>query len=207
MAVNYPLLLPETVYHVYNHANGSENLFRSEENYHYFLRKYAEYIYPVADTYAYCLMPNHFHLMVRIRSEEEVLKFLKLKQPTSDLTGFQNLSGLISQQFSHFFNAYTKAYNKLYERRGSLFERPFKRKAITDDQYFTQLIAYIHLNPVKHGFCKDLLDWKHSSIHGYLSSKATKLNRDYLEKWFGNKEALLQFHKDLVFDYHLFEDF
>lgn len=207
MSVKSPLLLPETVYHVYNHANGSENLFRSDENYYYFLRKYAEYIYPVADTYAYCLMPNHFHLMIRIRSEEEVLKFLKLKQPTSDLTGFENLSGLISQQFSHFFNAYTKAYNKLYERRGSLFERPFKRKAITDEQYFTQLIAYIHLNPVKHGFCKDLMDWKHSSIHSYLSNKPTKLNRDYLEKWFGNKEALLQFHKDLAFDYHLFEDF
>jgi REP element-mobilizing transposase RayT len=145
-------------------------------------------------------MPNHFHLMIKIRSEKVVLEFLKLKQPTLDLTGFQNLSGLISQQFSHFFNAYTKAYNKLYERRGSLFERPFKRKAITDDKYFTKLIAYIHLNPIKHGFCKDMLDWKHSSIHNYLSNKATKLNRDYLEKWFGDRKQILKFHQEILME-------
>jgi hypothetical protein len=138
--------------------------------------------------------------MIKIRSEKVVLEFLKLKQPTLDLTSFQNLSGLISQQFSHFFNAYTKAYNKLYERRGSLFERPFKRKAITDDQYFTKLIAYIHLNPIKHGFCKDMLDWKHSSIHNYLSNKATKLNRDYLEKWFGDRKQILKFHQEILME-------
>jgi putative transposase len=80
-------LLPYTVYHIYNHANGSENLFRCDENYHYFLRKYGEYMYPVVDTYAYCLMPNHFHLMVRVRSEAEVLAFLQKKQPT--LQGFE----------------------------------------------------------------------------------------------------------------------
>ncbi|PKQ67683.1 hypothetical protein [Raineya orbicola] len=204
MATTPPPLLPETVYHVYNHANGSENLFRCDENYYYFLRKYAEYIYPIADTYAYCLMPNHFHIMIRIRSEEEIVAFLK--ERNIDLTGFQNLSGLISQQFSHFFNAYTKAYNKLYERRGSLFERPFKRKAITDDQYFTQLIAYIYLNPVKHGFCKDLLDWQHSSIHSYLSQKPSKINRTYLEEWFGNREQILKFHQEIFMEKFLFDD-
>lgn len=66
----FPALLPETVYHNYNHANGSEDLFRKDENYRYFLQKYSEYIYPIAETYAYCLMPNHFHLMVKVRSEE-----------------------------------------------------------------------------------------------------------------------------------------
>ncbi|MBX7226861.1 MAG: transposase [Chitinophagales bacterium] len=158
----YPLL-PDTVYHIYNHANGAENLFRSDENYYYFLRKYGAYIYPIADTYAYCLMPNHFHLMVRIRDEQTVLQHLQLKKPTLqaniDLTGFENLSGLITLQFSNFFNAYAKAYNKMYLRRGSLFERQFKRKPITEEDYFLQLIAYIHYNPIHHGFCTDIFDW------------------------------------------------
>jgi putative transposase len=198
-------LLPEVAYHIYNHANGSEDLFRSEDNYRYFLKKYAEYIYPIADTFAYCLLPNHFHLLVRMRGEEELVAF-----PFPHLTGFENLSGvekmlvleklpgLLSLQFSHFFNAYTKAFNKQQHRRGSLFERPFKRKPITDDGYFTQLIAYIHLNPVKHGFAHAFFGWKHSSIHSYATEHPSRLNRTYLQQWFGDRAALLQFHESCL---------
>ena len=210
-------LIPETTYHIYNHANGSENLFRTDENYRYFLQKYGEYIYPIAETYAYCLMSNHFHLMVQIRSEEEVMAFFRKKilaskdpKAAQDLQGFQNLEGLkveglIGQQFSNFFNAYSKAYNKMYDRKGSLFIPRFKRKSVENDRYFTQLIAYIHLNPVKNGFCKHILDWPHSSIHAYYHDKASKLNRSYLQEWFGDKESLIAFHDSLEVDDSLFE--
>jgi putative transposase len=70
----------EKVYHVYTHANGNENLFLESKNYSYFLKKYVVYLHPVAETYAYCLMPNHLHLMVRVRREEEVLQFLLAKK-------------------------------------------------------------------------------------------------------------------------------
>jgi len=59
-------LEPGQMYHIWTHANGTENLFQTSDNYHYFLKKYAVYINPIADTFAYCLMPNHLHLMVRI---------------------------------------------------------------------------------------------------------------------------------------------
>ncbi|MCC5919974.1 MAG: hypothetical protein LAT68_03660 [Cyclobacteriaceae bacterium] len=189
-------LLPDTVYHVYNHANGKENLFHADGNYRYFLKKYAEHIYPVAETYAYCLMPNHFHVMIKVRGEEEVMRFVRLKRPT--LQGFETLGGfskIISQQFSNFFNGYTQAYNKLYERKGSLFMPNFKRKPITNEKYFTQLIAYIHLNPIKHGFCKNLFEWQYSSIHSYSSQQPSKINRDHLHECVENKEKLLRFHE------------
>lgn len=197
-----------TVYHVYNHANGSEHLFREEENYRYFLQRYGDYIYPVAVTYAYCLMPNHLHLMIRTRTEAEVLEFVRKKKDDATLQGFETLGGfsrIISQQFSNLFNSYTQAYNKIYNRRGSLFVPNFKRKLVSDQSYFTQLIAYIHNNPVKHGFVKQLLDWPHSSIHAYLQEKASKLDRKYLEDWFGKKAALLAFHQSLM-DKEGFED-
>ncbi len=190
-----------TVHHVYTHANGSENLFRSEENYRYFLERYGDHIYPVATTYAYCLMPNHLHLMIRIRSEGEVLDFVRIKKHDSSLQGLETFGGvskIISQQFSNLFNGYTQAYNKRYARRGSLFIPNFKRKRVSSDTYFTQLIAYIHNNPVKHGFVEQLFDWPHSSIHAYLLDKASKLDRKYLEDWLGNKEALLTFHRSLL---------
>jgi len=77
-----PELVPDGYYHIFNHAASSENLFRNEANYRVFLKKYAEYISPVADTFAYCLMLNHFHFAFRIKSEAE------LSVAYADLTGF-----------------------------------------------------------------------------------------------------------------------
>ncbi|MDP3432704.1 MAG: hypothetical protein Q8T04_07050 [Bacteroidota bacterium] len=86
---------------------------------------------------------NHFHLLVRIKDQVEVVA-------TLNLTGFENLSGLkpLHQHFSNLFNAYTKAYNIRLGTRGALFERPFKRKRIDNDHYLKRVILYIHNNPV-----------------------------------------------------------
>jgi REP element-mobilizing transposase RayT len=81
-----------TTYHIYTHANGSENLFRSQENFRYFLKRYEEYIDGVADTFAYCLMPNHLHLLVRIKSTDELVAYFKSKNKNLNL----NLKGLDS---------------------------------------------------------------------------------------------------------------
>lgn len=181
------------MYHIWTHANGSENLFRCDENYIYFLEKYTHHVQSVADTFAYCLMPNHLHLMVRMKGEEEISEAFEDK----DLTGFQNLSGLISKQFSNLFNAYSKAYNKLYDRRGSLFERAFKRKLIDSDNYFGTLIAYIHNNPVLHEFTDQPGEWPHSSWLAYLQNKPTKVRRDEGIHWFGNKDEFLRVHREI----------
>lgn len=72
-------LQPNRCYHIFNHANGFENVFREEENYRFFLEKYRLYISPVAETFAYCLMPNHFHLVVRIRKREVIEALIRNK--------------------------------------------------------------------------------------------------------------------------------
>jgi len=182
---NYLIPLePDKYYHIYNHANGNENLFVTEGNYLFFLKRYAYFINPVAHTYAYCLMPNHFHFAVRIKSECEILNL-----------GFKNLEGLISQHFSNLFNSYTKAFNKQQNRRGSLFIPRFKRKHIDSNEYFREIIHYIHYNPVHHGFVKDLRDWKHSSFESLFSEKATSLSRTEVIKWFEDKESFWAFHQ------------
>lgn len=190
-------LEPGRMFHVWTHANGSENLFRSGENYYYFLEKYSHHVYPVVGTFAYCLMPNHIHLMIRVREEETLMKFGKEKEGEKDLTGFENLSGLVSKQFSNLFNAYTKAYNKMYERKGSLFERAFHRKLIDSDEYFTQLIVYIHNNPIHHGFVKDVNDWFYSSWHAYLADQNTKIKKSEALEWFGGKQVFIKVHQNL----------
>jgi REP element-mobilizing transposase RayT len=171
---------PDHMYHVYNHENAKDNIFRSDENYFYFLKKYAQYLNAITDTYAYCLMPNHFHFLVRIKSADQLMHSFVTKSPETNykLANTQiDFSKLISQQYSNFLNAYAKAFNKQYNRKGSLFLDNVKRKLIKDESYFTKLVHYIHYNPVHHGFVDKINDWKYSSYHSLISAKPTALKR------------------------------
>jgi len=176
---------PDTYYHVVNHAVGSENLFRSDENYRYFLRRYAFYMPSVWSTLCYCLLPNHIHLLVRPHSEEILSMHTKFKD---------DFHKLIMQQLSNLLNSYAKSYNKRYERRGALWIDYTKRYKVMSDDYLTSVINYIHQNPVKHGFLKNIKDWKYSSYLSHLSSKPSLLNREEVLNWFGGKEAFVDFH-------------
>ena len=69
-------LQPEACYHIYNHAVGHENFFAHDKHYVYFISKFKQHILPIAEVFAYCLMQNHFHLIVRIKSESELIKVL-----------------------------------------------------------------------------------------------------------------------------------
>ncbi len=173
---------PSTYYHVYNHANGDENLYREEDNYHFFLRQWAKCIEPVADTCSYCLMPNHFHFLIRTK---------ELQPPFGKFETFQKFA---SRQFASLFSSYTQAYNKKYDRRGSLFMSNFKKKEITSDAYLTAVITYIHRNPIHHGFYDDLEGWPYSSYTALLSEKKTKLQRQQVLDWFGDRQALIDNH-------------
>ena len=188
------VLQPDTFYHIYNRANGNEQLFISDENYLFFLRKYKEYISPICHTYCYCLMPNHFHFLVEIKSEKELELFFNQKLSSSiTLQGFKTLEGLakqnaisklLSQQFSHLFNAYTQAFNKQNKRKGSLLMHPFKRKKINDTTYLLKLIKYIHYNPIEGKLCKQLNEWKFSSYASLISKTPTLLKRDIVLEWY-----------------------
>lgn len=177
-------------YHIYNRGNNRENLFYEERNYHYFLKLYARYIEPVADTYAYCLLRNHFHVLVYIKTEEEQEQTFRVSET---LKVFKVLNP--SRQFSNLFNAYAKAINKAYQRTGSLFQHPFGRIPVTSDAYFVHLIAYIHHNPQKHGFVDDFRNWTYSSYHAILSQKPTRLKRDDVLTWFNGAATFQASHQ------------
>ena len=185
---------PGHIYHVWSHANGDENIFRVEENYHYFQDKYFLHLTPVLETFAYCLLPNHFHLMVRVKTENEIRNSLF---PT--LGGSGTLQGLdyprlVSNQFSKLFNGYAQSYNKKYDRKGSLFIPNFKRKAINSDSYYTSAIIYIHWNPIHHGFTTDFNEWPYSSWHDYMYNRYSKINTFEVMEWFGGRDKFVSEH-------------
>ena len=188
---------PDTFYHIYNHANGSENLFRSDENYRYFLQQWAKYIESIAGTYAYCLMPNHIHFLVKSRAEDVVSGNLNYSKE-SPFGKFETFQKVVSKQFANLFSSYTQACNKMYKRRGSLFIPNFKRKEITSDDYLTKAIHYIHHNPIHHGFCRHYEDWPHSSYDALVSQRPTRLQRDTILEWFGGRKEFIKFHEQNI---------
>lgn len=191
-------LQPGKFYHIYNRAVGSDVLFKSDDNYLYFLKKYGEYLGKYVETYAYCLLNNHFHLLIRVNddlpaaavpglSNLESLTNLEQQQP--------NHYELVSKQFRSLFIAYTLAFNKQQSRKGTLFQTPFKRSLVDNDDYFTKILYYIHANPQHHGLCRDFTKYSWSSYSGILSQKTSKLKREEVIDWFYGKAGFIDFHK------------
>lgn len=198
--------IPDQFYHVYNHAIGDSNLYREAENYRYFLRKYAEYIEPLCGTYAYCLMPNHFHIVLKVRSKAELLAFCREKYSSDEKYRDKlnlllenpariDLHEVVMQEFQNFLNGYAKAINKRYRRMGGLFLHHLKRKVIGSAAYLHKAIHYVHYNAVQHGFCRSILDWEYSSIHALLSDKKTRLERQTVLEWYDNPQAFDRFQR------------
>jgi len=172
-------------YHIYNRGIDGCDLFKGNENCEYFLNLYDQHISPIADTFAWVLMKNHFHLLVRIKAEEDI----------KNLEGFRNLQGLkLHQPFSNLFNAYAKAFNKQNKRTGSLFEHPFHRKLISDIEQFKRVVIYIHNNPMHHNITKNAMDYRWSSYLTFISLKPTHLQREEVLGWFDNEAKFKSAH-------------
>jgi len=173
------------VYHIYTHANGKDLIFREDENYKYFLSKILKYILPIAEIYAYCLMPNHFHLLIRFKDSNQILN--------------EDEHKYLMKQFSNLLNGYAKAYNKKYNRKGSLFLDFLKRKKVGDEKYLIKLLHYIHNNPVNHRFVEDINDWKYSSYHSYINlAKESKIERKEMMQYFDTIKDFVEYHKSNV---------
>ena len=174
-------------YHIYNRGINSENIFKENRNHEYILNLCNKHIDPIGETFAWCLLKNHFHLLVRIKTVEEILQEQQKHEIRKIIPPHQS--------FGNLFNAYTKAINKGYNRHGALFERPFKRKLIDNEAYLRSVIKYIHYNPVNHRFCEYPIEYPWSSYLTCVSEKPTKLKREKVISLFENINGLKNSHK------------
>lgn len=134
-------------YHIYNRAIAGNLLFREPGNYSFFLSKVEKYILPNADVIAYCLMPNHYHMILKLTSDN------------------------ISTAMQKLAISYAKSYNQVYDQSGHLFQGPFQRIHAKDLNYLLHLSRYIHLNPVKAQLVNKAEQWEHSSYQEYIGLK------------------------------------
>jgi len=174
------------IYHIYNRGVNREDLFKEERNYDHFLNLLLRHVHPVADIYAYCLLRNHFHILLRIRMRPEI-KRSAARMMRSVPPG---------QFFGNFFNAYAKAVNSAYSRTGCLFEKPFKRKVVSTADYFRQLVVYIHRNPQKHGLVSDFTQWPYSSFGRFAEGSDPVIELSTVVSSFGNLGGFRGAHYD-----------
>lgn len=191
-------LLPDRIYHVFSRANGSEKMFLNEDNYRFFLGKFKTHISPVADTFAYNLLPNHFHFLIRIKSLEEI-KFHFSEKKQSKNFDIEIVPEFIMERFGNLLNSYTKSFNRRNKRKGSLFMDTMKRVEILNDSDFASEVFYIHKNAVHHQYVKSIDKWLWSSYHSLTSNSSTILKREELLDFFGGREAFIKFHQQPIY--------
>lgn len=170
----YEPLSAGTYYHIYNRGNNKENIFREPDNFSYFLSLWERYVTQDTDLLCYGLLSNHFHFLARIKEVSPA-------------------GNELAKRFSNMFNAYAKAFNKKYHRTGRLFQECFRRKAITDDAYFTTVIGYILTNPVRHHFAATSSSYPYAAYKSLLLVEPTLLLRNEVLEWFGGGEAFIRY--------------
>ncbi|MBI5942976.1 MAG: transposase [Chloroflexi bacterium] len=163
-------------YHIYNRGAGKAKIFFNDGNYQYLLRLVKEYYQKYGATIiAYCLMPNHYHFLLRQESEEPLSKFMQV-----------------------LFNAYVQALNIQQERTGTLFEGRFKHKRVDKWEYLMVLCRYIHRNPVKAGLVEKPEDWAFSNYREWIGVRdGVLVDKVFVQDHFPNADEYVRFVNDV----------
>ena len=163
-------------YHIYNRGCNRELIFRSDENYQFLLRKLRKYfIGGDVAVIAYCLMPNHYHFLLR-----------------------QNNAISAGKIIQSIFNGYTKAFNQMWKRSGTLFEGPFKSKSVSEFGYLIHLARYIHRNPLDAGLVDTIEEWKYSNYLEWIGLRNDVLvDRTFVQEHYSSPEE----YKAFVLEY------
>ena len=149
-----------------------EFFFFIPENWRFFLQRMRKYFLPEhADVIAYCLMPNHYQMLILAKSDQVSHKVI---QP--------------------FVTSYTKAINQQRSRVGALFQGTFRAKFVSRNEYLLHLSRYIHFNPVTAGLVNKPEDWIYSSCRDYIGLRnGTLPNPSVILSQFSSPERYLDF--------------
>ncbi|MBP6183945.1 MAG: hypothetical protein KA479_03330 [Saprospiraceae bacterium] len=185
---------PDCVYHVYNRTVDRKSLFRNDNNYSFFLQRYKKYLSPLVETYSYALCGNHFHFGLKVKSENELNKFIDENRWQGR---FNEAHALVSHQFQSFLLSYAKAFNMQHDRIGALFQSPFKRCAVDSEMRLMQMIYYHHANPQRHQLCNDFRTYPWTSYLTYLAPNSSLVPQNEVFEWIGGRQQFIEYHNQI----------
>ncbi len=173
-------LYPDRIYHVYNRGNQRQRIFFTRDNYLLFLKNVRKYWLPCCDILCYCLMPNHFHFLIKTDGRS-VKPFIS--NNSSRLINWTQFSWGTQQLLTH----YTRAMQKQEKFTGSLFTQNTKSKQVCSEwsweDYSLWCFRYILQNPVKANLVKHPGDWEFSAYQDFAGiRKGTLCNISLTEK-------------------------
>jgi REP element-mobilizing transposase RayT len=178
--------LPDNIYHIYNQGNNHQDIFLNDEDYLIFLRMLRKHIHSNTEIIAWCLMPNHFHLLVY--TDERSCE--RIKQGGLEIEKLTN-------GIRKLLSGYARVFNKRYNRMGSVFRQKTKAKNVAESDwvvkhnfslqdYCSRCFDYIHQNPVVSALVKQQEDWKYSSYCDYAGLRnGTLCNKELAAKYCG----------------------
>ncbi len=190
------------VYHIYNKVVSSENLFNDPSDYNDFFQRYATYLAPYFDTYAYNLIPNHFHFLVRVKDKAKIdVSTENTTAAQKYLQGIEPINSFLENQLGRMFSGMALRFNTKNNRVGPLLKAGVKRVLLKTEERVIYQLLYIHHNTIHHGLGAEYDDWKYSSYLAYLSQDHSQVDRDYILQLLGNKDEFLRLHAQFKEEY------
>lgn len=194
-------------YHILFRSIDGVPLFKTEKEHIFFLEKWKRFTDPVFETWAYSLLNNHTHFIIKVKQQEEVIQTLctltddaKTKAIREFLEKKEDslIGPIIERQINSFMVSYTNTYNNIIERKGGLFQQPFRRTQITEDKHLQQAIVYVHANAQKHGLVKDFKVHSYSSYKSIIDNNEIFVNAKKVLDFFGGIDGFVSIHKEQV---------
>jgi putative transposase len=154
---------PGSIFHLFNHAVDDQLLFYDDQDYNFFLIAFSNHLrITPATVIAYCLMPNHYHFLLRQDDEDKIYRI-----------------------FNYSFISYARYYNRKYERKGHIFRSPLQHKIVDNPTYLLQLCKYIHLNPVYAGIVDNPKEWEYSNYKEWINERTSNFfSKEIRQKYF-----------------------
>ena len=187
-------------------------LFPSHEDYHVFKDRFKKFTDEFLEIWSYCLLPNHTHQIIKIKAGSTIKKCIDnfpLENKTKAMLSFSEvctneiaLDKMIDRQMNSFLVSYANYYNNTYNRQGGLFQKPFKRIAISDDTHLQQAIIYVHANAQKHGIVNDYKQSPYSSYNNMINGTDYYIKSKNVLSFFGGKEKFIEIHNSQVDFYY-----
>ena len=200
MSINYWQDFEEgKIYHIYNKTSNNLVLFKDDSDYLLYLNKFKFYFSGLFDTYAYCLIPNHFHFLLKVKPLYEITQYAESLDSISSrklLEGNISHSKFLISIFKNFFSSVSLSYKSKYNHSGQVFMKRFKRIAIESDSKLVYTFCYIHHNPIHHYLSLNYSKWNWSSYKAYISSESTTIKKVEFLEWLGGISTFHQLHEE-----------